>query len=262
MYKSWESLVTLQLPSDCWDVFWTNESEKQDTISFCTSLLRKETGPIYGQVTWHGRKRDRISLCGNVTWKGPKGKESRYVEMSRDNDQKRCVYKIGIAAPKSFFNIHSQELFTSFSYQHSISFTHGLQNYCFLGQANLYRLHGLWQRPRQIGTFLLVQKWLKKLGCKTQSFQERWQERIPTGIKTHNGRGTFQPVYAIEEPTGHCSRKLYWRWKLVHSADTYNVRRESWTTHTGSQGGWRTGPSEQKDFCDSVAVQCGQTKEF
>ena len=28
-YRSWESLVTLRLPSDCWVVFWSNESEKK-----------------------------------------------------------------------------------------------------------------------------------------------------------------------------------------------------------------------------------------
>ena len=34
-------------------------------------------------------------------------KESPYMEMSRDNDQKRCVNKQRKAAPKSFFNLHS-----------------------------------------------------------------------------------------------------------------------------------------------------------
>ena len=34
-------------------------------------------------------------------------KESPYMEMSRDNDQKRCVYKERKAAPESFFNFHS-----------------------------------------------------------------------------------------------------------------------------------------------------------
>ena len=44
------------------------------------------------------------------------------------------------------------------SFQLSISFTHGLQHYCFLGQAYLYRLCGLWQMSRQIWTIFLVQK--------------------------------------------------------------------------------------------------------
>ena len=36
-------------------------------------------------------------------------KESPYMEMSRDIDQKRCVYKQRKAAPKSFFNFDSLE---------------------------------------------------------------------------------------------------------------------------------------------------------
>ena len=45
-----------------------------------------------------------------------------------------------------------------FSYQHSISFTHGLQHHRNLGQANLQRLCGLWQESRQIWTMFLVRK--------------------------------------------------------------------------------------------------------
>ena len=109
---------------------------------------------------------------------------------------------------KSFSYLLSQKQITPFSYQLSISFTHGLQHYCFLGQANLYRLIGVWQISRQIWTIFLVQKRFQLLGCKFQSIQERWQERVPTGPKSYNGRGKLQPVYAIEESAGQCSRKL------------------------------------------------------
>ena len=64
-------------------------------------------------------------------------------------------------------------------------YTHGSQHYGFLGQANLYRLSGLWQMPRQI-----------------------WTISFWTGTKSYNGRGRFQPTYAIEESAGPCSRKL------------------------------------------------------
>ena len=46
----------------------------------------------------------------------------------------------------------------SFSNQHSISFTHGLQYYKDLGQTGLHRLYGLWQESRQIWTLFFVQK--------------------------------------------------------------------------------------------------------
>ena len=92
---------------------------------------------------------------------------------------------------KLFFNFLSQKQITSFSYQHSISFTNGLQHYCFLGQANLYLLCELWYMSRQIWTIFWVQKRFQLLGCKTQSIQERWQQRVPTGPKSYNGRGRF-----------------------------------------------------------------------
>ena len=41
----------------------------------------------------------------------------------------------------------------SFSYQHSISFIHGLQHYKNLGKTGLYRLRELWQVSRQICRF-------------------------------------------------------------------------------------------------------------
>ena len=63
-----------------------------------------------------------------------------------------------------------------------------------------------------------------------------------------NWRSRFQPIYAIEETTGQCSRKLCSRRKFDPSADTYNVQRHGWTTQTGSQGSWRIGPSKQKDL--------------
>ena len=72
LYKNWESFVTLQLPSDGCVALWTNESEKQDTITICTSLPKKEDVP-YVETS-----RD----------KGRKEKESTYMEMSRTMTEK------------------------------------------------------------------------------------------------------------------------------------------------------------------------------
>ena len=92
LYKSWESLVTLQLQSDCFVVFWANESEKQDTTTFCTILPNKEEVPYMELSRDNDRKR----------------KESPYMEMWPDND-KKSVYKYRNAAPKSFFNFDSRK---------------------------------------------------------------------------------------------------------------------------------------------------------
>ena len=70
LHKSWESLVTLQLPSDCYVIFGTNESEKQVTITFCTNLPKRKDAPIMEMSRDKYRKRE----------------ESTYMEMSRDND--------------------------------------------------------------------------------------------------------------------------------------------------------------------------------
>ena len=93
--------------------------------------------------------------------------------------------------------------------------------------------------PKTIPTLWMWNSWCK-------SIQERWQERVPTGPKSYSGRARFQPVYAIEESAGQCSRKLCSRRKIDPSADTYNVQRHGWTTQTGSQGSWRSGPSKQR----------------
>ena len=96
------------------------------------------------------------------------------MKTSRENDQKRknlltwnsyvtMIKKDAYVSNEkqlqnhcSIFVLKNQLAFSS--YQHSISFTNGLQHYCFLGQANLHRLCGLWQVSRRIWTIFLVQK--------------------------------------------------------------------------------------------------------
>ena len=59
----------------------------------------------------------------------------------------------------------------TFSNRHSFSFTHGLQHYCFLGQANLYRLCGLWQESRQTWANFMVQSDSNYLDNKLKVFK-------------------------------------------------------------------------------------------
>ena len=179
--------------------------------------------------------------------------------MSRENDQKGCVYKKRNTVPKSILNFHSQERITSFSYQHSVSFTYGLQHYCFLGQSSLNQLCGLWQRSRQILTSFLDQNWLQLLGYWNKSVQERGQKcRIPTETKPFNGRNWFQPVYSTKKSTSCCSRELSHRTKFVSSSSIYTVQRHGWATKTCSQGGWRCGLPKQKGLYNTAAMQVGQ----
>ena len=71
LHRSWESLVTLQLPFDCWLVFWTIESEKQGTTTLWHTYQKGKMFQIWeGHVTWP--KREKICLQRNVTWQWPK----------------------------------------------------------------------------------------------------------------------------------------------------------------------------------------------
>ena len=59
----------------------------------------------------------------------------------------------------------------------------------------------------RFGLFLVL-KVIQLLGCKTQSFHERWQQKCPIGTKSHNGRSRDHLVHANVESAGHCCRKL------------------------------------------------------
>ena len=152
-----------------------------------------------------------------TTWQGPKNKESTYMETAREHDHLRNHHDTMITKGtyisnklvpqnQSLYFIHKK--LSSFSYQPSRSITKGLQQCCFLEKTNLHQLCELWQTPTQIWTFFLIQNWFHLLGCKFYIFRESWQQRFPTGTNSYNGRGRFQPVYAIEESVCHCSRKL------------------------------------------------------
>ena len=64
----------------------------------------------------------------------------------------------------------------------------------------------------------------------------QWEKQISTS-------------FSIEESAGQCSRQICYRRKFDASVDTYNVQRHGWTTQTGSQGSWRSGPSTKRKIC-------------
>ena len=152
-----------------------------------------------------------------ITWdKIHQTRESPHMEISPDSDhikthrvtrtKKEAYIGEKIKTPKPFFNVQSHD---TFSYRHSISRYYGFQHLYYLGQANFYQLCGHWWMSRQILTILLVQNWFQLLGCKTQSFEERRQQRFPTGAKSYTGRSRYQPVHAIEKSANHCSGKQW-----------------------------------------------------
>ena len=179
-------------------IFWTNESEKQSITIFCTSLLKKELSGDSDQ------KKEGISLFGIITWQWPNKETSRHHDQKKpylkDNLQHQSQSLTFFTKTNHFFKLPVFYLTTK---------PHHLQYYCFLGQAQLYRLCGLWKMSRQIWSIFLAQKWFQLLCCKVYSVPERWQRRLSPEPKSHSGRGRFQADHALEESAGHSSRKLW-----------------------------------------------------
>ena len=252
LYKSWESLVTLQLPS---------------CLPYANSLLLRrflnkwiwKTSFFY--FLYKPTKKRNKFLIWKCQVTMPKKGKNLLIWTSHVTMTKRDTCISNETQLKIILQFSFTKTYTSFSYQHFISFTHGLQQYCFLGQVNLYRLCGFWQMSRQIWTIFLVEKRFQLLGCKTQSIQEKWQERVPTGPKSYNGRGRFQPVYAIEESTGEFSKKICSRRKfgpVLIPTMSKHMDEQLKLAHKVVDVVDRA----NKDLCDSVAVQCGQAWEF
>ena len=70
--RNWESMVTLQLLSGSWVVFWTNESEKNEILLlFVQTYLNWKSFHICQCYVTLSRE-DWFSLYGNVTWQWQK----------------------------------------------------------------------------------------------------------------------------------------------------------------------------------------------
>ena len=100
LQESWELLVASRLPSDCWVVFWTNESEKQSTTNFCTHPQKKE-------------KMFNIWKCYVTMTK--KRKDSPYREKSRGNDEKKVYESNSLQRlnHSSSFNVKNHSLLSA-----------------------------------------------------------------------------------------------------------------------------------------------------
>ena len=84
-------------------------------------------------------------------------KKRKSHKMSRENDQKNAYIsnEMQLQNLSLAFIPENKSLISA---TRIVSFTHGLQNYSNLGQANFYQLCGLWQVSRQIWTKFFFQK--------------------------------------------------------------------------------------------------------
>ena len=106
-------------------------------------------------------------------------------------------------------------------------------------------------------------KWHQLVGYSTKSVQERKQKcRVPTETKPSEGRSCIQSVYPTKKSTNCCSGQLSQRTKNVSSFSIYTVQRHGGATEACSQGFWHCRLPEQKDFCDTAAIQSGQPRDI
>ena len=103
----------------------------------------------------------------------------------------------------------------SFGYQLSISFTHGLQHYCFLGQANLYRLCTIWQRSARFGLFSWSKTDSNYLDVKLKLFNK-------------DDNKEFRLVQNLTMAEADCNLFMRLRNQLVNATQNF-ARRESLT---------------------------------
>ena len=73
-HKSWEPLVTLPPPSDCW-AFSEQINPKKPKYYFFVQPTKKEV-PCMEMSREIGQKKERFSLNGNVTWNWPEKKRT------------------------------------------------------------------------------------------------------------------------------------------------------------------------------------------
>ena len=121
LHKNRESLVALQLPSDCWVIYW-----KTSSYYFSNKPTKKERGSLDKNVTWQGPNVERFFLYANLIWK------CDLIMIKKEAYKSISFWLLNHCLS---FIVKNYSL-TSFTCQRAIFFIHGLQLYCFLGQVN------------------------------------------------------------------------------------------------------------------------------
>ena len=125
---NWVPLVALQLPFECWIVFWKKVSEKQVVASLCKHTKRKSFD---------------IFRCHATVFENG---ESVLIWKNHVKTTKKSINRQQIAAPISFLNLQSQK---NHFFQLPAFYPDNHQNIrllalLFLGTTNLHPLWRLW----------------------------------------------------------------------------------------------------------------------
>ena len=88
--KNWVTLVTVQLPPDCWDKLQTNESGKRSNAKFEQGCQKTDGVKIYGTESFHWPEKERFSFYAKSCEIFQIRKQSVYNKTSHDNDKKEA----------------------------------------------------------------------------------------------------------------------------------------------------------------------------
>ena len=169
--------------------------------------------------------------------------------MSRDNDQKGknlLIWKCHVTVTKKEAYISNEKQLqnlsvtfiqkkqiTTFSYQHSISSTHGLQHYCFLGQANLHRLCGLWHCQDRFGQISWSKNDFNNLDVKLKVFKKDDNKEVRLVQNPTTGEAVFNQLMRLRNQLVNAAKNFGREQNFDPSIDTYNVQRHEWRIQTG-----------------------------
>ena len=135
-----------------------------------------------------------------------KGKEPPDIETSRDNGQKHVQINNILQLQNHFLtSIHkTKSLFSATSF---LSCSPIVSNTTTSSDKEICGDSvdcGRWKD--RFGRFLSSEK---DSIVKMKISKKGDNKSVPNGAKSYNGRGTFQPICAIEQSADHCSRKLF-----------------------------------------------------
>ena len=106
-----------------------------------------------------------------------------------------------------FFNFPSQKQTTSFSHQHSILFTHGLQHYCFLGRAHLYRLRDFGNFQDRFGLFCWSKNDSNYLDAKLKVFKKDDNKQLRLVQNLTMGEANFNQFMRLRNQLVNAAKK-------------------------------------------------------
>ena len=200
----------------------------------------------------------------NVSLSG-KGKELSFWTIYLTGRFKPCrtVHNSKFADRISFLSLRFEKHIASSKYQPTVWIpkSHGLQNYCFFGQANFYRLTKFRDFEDRFGQLISSKKGSSCIDVRFNELKRNKKGEFSLSSEHYNQRSGFnhfmrfwyQQVVAAKNFGGA---------KCFRHTDSQKVQSFGGTTRASSEGRWRCGWTNQNELCDSNWMQVGQAREL